>query len=128
MHSKHFFIYCGLLLMILGLLGFFGILGPTADSSWFGSYWWFDNIENWLFLGTGVVFLGIAYGIPPITKKFIATLFGLAWIIIGAYALFNQNLLGINFEFPVDGTFLIVIGLWALSVGRKRPDGGPKHH
>jgi len=57
MNPKQFLQIGGVVLIVVGLLGFFGLIGPTAESSIFGSAWWFDNGENWAHTILGVVAL-----------------------------------------------------------------------
>ena len=61
MNPKQFLLVGGGVLVLVGLLGFFGVIGPTAGQSIFGSTWWFDSGENWAHLVIGVVGLIAAF-------------------------------------------------------------------
>jgi ABC-type Fe3+-siderophore transport system permease subunit len=44
-NPKQFLTIGGAVLLLVGILGFIGIIGPDANSI-FGSAWYFDNAEN----------------------------------------------------------------------------------
>ncbi len=57
MNPKQFLLLGGLILTLVGILGFVGVIGPSAANSLFGANWWFDNGENWAHLVLGLVAL-----------------------------------------------------------------------
>ena len=57
MNPKQFLVIGGIILLLVGILGFVGILGPTASDSIFGATWYFDNAENWAHAVLGIVAL-----------------------------------------------------------------------
>ena len=111
--------------MLVGLLGFIGVIGPSSDASIFGSAWWFDNGENWAHLILGIVALAFAYGVKSESaQKNIVILVGvLALIATVSGFLLGSNFLGANLENPLDNILHLVIGVWALWAGLKKPAG-----
>ena len=120
MNPKQFLQLGGAALVLLGILGFF-LIGPTADSSIFGSAWWFDNGENYAHLILGIVALIAAFAISASAQKSLVMLLGIVGVLVGLYSIFNPSFLGANLENPSDTLLHIVVGAWALwaSTGRK---------
>lgn len=104
----------GSVLVVVGILGFIGIIGPTADKSIFGSFWWFDNAENWAHLVLGVVGLVASYVFPASLQKNLVALLGIVGVIVGVYNFGGQTLFGANLESPADLILHLVVGAWAL--------------
>lgn len=115
----------GIILVVVGILGFIGILGPTEDSSLFGSFWWFDNAENWAHTVLGIVALAAAYGLKDMnTQKSLVMIVGIVGILVGIYGFLSTNLLGANLENPADNILHLVVGAWALSASMMKKEGG----
>ncbi len=115
MNPKQFLVVGGAILVVVGILGFVGIIGPTAEQSIFGSGWWFDNGENWAHLILGVVGLIAAYTLPASAQKPLVMLLGVVGVLIGLYSLLiSQSFLGANLENPADSILHLVVGAWAL--------------
>ncbi len=114
MNPKQFLIIGGAVLVLVGVLGFVGVIGPTAAKSMFGSTWWFDNGENWAHLILGVVALIAAFTFPAGAQKPLVMLVGLLGLFFGVYNLFNTKFLGTNLESPADTILHFVVGIWAL--------------
>lgn len=115
MNPKQFLQWGGAVLVLVGVLGFIGVLGPTAEKSVFGSAWWFDNAENWAHLVLGVVgLLASKYFAAPQQKQLVMLL-GVVGVLIGLYSLFGKSeLLGANLENPADSLLHLAVGAWAL--------------
>ena len=111
----------GVVLVLVALLGFFHVLGPTADASIFGSTWWFDNGENWAHLILGVVGLIAAFTLSASMQKGLVMLLGVVGVLVAVYNLFSTNLLGANLESPMDLILHLVVGAWALYASLKKP-------
>jgi hypothetical protein len=125
MNPKQFLQMGGALLLVLGILGLVGVLGPTADQSIFGETWWFDNPENWAHLVVGVVTLIAAFALSARIQKQLVMVVGIVGVLVGLYGLFvSDELLGANLENPADIIFYVVVGLWALLASMKK--GAPK--
>ena len=115
MNPKQFLQIGGGVLVLVGLLGFLGVLGPTPESSIFGATWWFDNGENWAHLILGIVGLIAAYALPASGQKPLVMLLGIVGILIGLYSLLvSESFLGANLENPADSLLHLVVGAWAL--------------
>lgn len=113
--SKSFLIYGGIALVVLAILGFIGVTGPTADQSIFGTYWYFDNAENWAHLVLGVVALIAAYNLAPNHQMPLVIAVGLLGILVGLYGfIWSGMLLGASLENPSDNLLHIVVGGWAV--------------
>ncbi len=123
MTPKKFLQAGGGVLLAIGILGFAGIVGPTAGKSIFGDGWWFDMTESGML---GIVGLAAIIGaslIPAARQKLTVSIVGIVSLAIGLYSLFGQNLLGMNFETPTDTIFYLLIGVWALIVASRARDG-----
>lgn len=128
MNSKAFLKWGGIILVVIGILGFIGVVGPTAERSIFGAPWYFDNAENWAHLVLGVVALILAYAAGANVQRPIVMLLGIIGVVIGLYSLFapitaGRAFLGAQLQNPLDSLLHIVVGLWALMAFRKK--GGP---
>lgn len=119
--STNFLKFGGLVLVVVGLLGFVGIIGPTSSQSLFGAFWWFDNYENVVHLLLGIVGLVVAFALPMSLHKPVTLLVGVLALFFALYNLFSVNFLGANLESPADLVLHTVVAAWALysSLGNK---------
>lgn len=118
MNPKQFLQIGGVVLLLVGILGFIGVIGPGPDSL-FGSPWYFDNAENWAHAVLGIVALIAAYAFPAKTHKPIVMLVGILGILFGLYSLFGPvtegaNFMGAQLQNPADTILHFVVGIWAL--------------
>ncbi len=119
----------GVVLVVVALLGFFGIIGPTPERSIFGEGWWFDNAENWAHLVLGVVALLAMYALKnPMHQKWLVALVGILGVLFGVYSLFGgvpegTMFMGANLENPMDTILHLVVGAWALMAAFKKEPG-----
>ncbi|MEK7541347.1 MAG: hypothetical protein AAB533_00680 [Patescibacteria group bacterium] len=117
MTVKNFLTIGGIVLVVVGLGGMVGILGPTADSSVFGSLWWFDNGENWAHLILGVAALIVVFAVPSLGAP-VTLLVGVLGLLVGlwGFALMGgvPNFYGANLENPADNILHLAVGAWAL--------------
>lgn len=121
MNPKQFLQLGGAVLVLVGIFGFVGVIGPTAEDSLFGSTWWFDNAENWAHLVLGIVALLVAFVLPESTHKPIVLLVGVIALVVGLYSVMGEKMIwGANLENPADTALHIVVGLWALLAGMKK--------
>lgn len=115
MNSKQFLQVGGAVLLLLGILGYIGIIGPTPDKSLFGPAWWFDNNENLTHTVLGVVGLAAAFYAQPLWQKWLVFVLGVVGVVVGLYSLVvGPALLGANLENPADTLLHLAVGAWAL--------------
>ena len=113
MNPKNFLIIGGIVLVVVGVAGFAGIIGPTPEASIFGSLWWFDSAENWAHLVLGIAALIVAFGLAPLQAP-ITLIVGLLGLAVGVWGFMTPDLLGANLENPADNILHLVVGLWAI--------------
>lgn len=114
----------GIVLVLVAILGYVGVIGPTPESSIFGSFWYFDNAENIAHLVLGVVALGAVYALGSGMQKPLVIVVGVVGILAGLYSLLIGNmLLGAGLENPADTLLHLVVGAWALWAGMKGSAG-----
>src|SRR3989304_5698268 len=98
--AKGFLQIGGAVLLLVGILGYVGIIGPTAADSIFGDAWWFDNAENLAHTVLGVVGILASFVLPMGLQKTLVLLLGLVGILVAGYNLTSTTLLGANLENP----------------------------
>ena len=124
MNSRQFLLIGGGVLTLVGILGFVGVIGPTAEQSLFGPTWWFDSAENWAHLVLGVVALIAAYTLSAAMQKPLVMVVGALGVLIGLYSLFvSTSLLGANLENPADTVLHLAVGAWALFASMRKEAG-----
>ncbi len=122
MNPKQFLQIGGVVLVLVGLLGFFGLIGPTSDASIFGGAWWFDNGENWAHTILGIVALIAAGALKnPMQQKNLVILVGVLGIFFAVYNVFSTSFLGANLESPADLILHLAVGVWALWAAMRKP-------
>lgn len=121
MNPKSFLTIGGVVLVIVGLAGMVGILGPTPDTSIFGASWYFDNGENWAHLVGGIVALIVAYAAGSLQAP-VTLLVGVVTLLAGIWGFFlpsgMPNFYGANLENPLDNILHLAIGVWAFMAWR----------
>ena len=111
----------GAVLVLVAILGYFGVIGPTPAGSLFGGAWYFDNAENIAHLVLGVVALAASMWLGGDLQKKLVVLVGAIAVLVGLYSLIGgAMLLGANLENPADSLLHLVIGAWALWAGFKK--------
>ena len=116
LQPKGFLTVGGVVLLVVGLLGYLGILiGPTPTQSVFGTSWYFDNAENLAHTVLGIAGLAAAFIFPATWQKWLVALLGIIGVLVGVYSLLGSSmLLGANLENPADSLLHLVVGAWAL--------------
>ena len=116
----------GGVLVLIAILGYFGIIGPTPAGSLFGGAWYFDNAENVAHLVLGVVALAASMWLSGDLQKKLVILVGALAVLVGLYSLIGSSMLiGANLENPADSILHLAIGAWALwAAFRKESMGG----
>lgn len=126
MNPKQFLTIGGVILILIAILGWVNVIGPTADDSVFGEAWYFDMAENWAHLVLGVVALIAAFLFPATVNKPLVMLLGIIGILIGIYSVFGpvtegKAFLDAQLQNPGDSILHIVVGVWALWASMAKP-------
>lgn len=128
MTPRFYLAFTGCLLLLLGILGYVGIVGPLSNDSIFGVNWWVDNGQSIVYIILGIVSLLSAFVLrQPMVRKFIAFAIGgllvcvglLGIIIMRSHAMLNAGIA--HLENPTETILHLVLGLWAVWVAI-RPD------
>ena len=116
------------MLIVVGVLGFLGVIGPTPGQSLFGSFWWFDPAENVAHTVLGVAALVAAYTFRALWQRYLVMVVGALALVVGLYNLMGEVvLLGANLESPADLVLHLAVGAWALySVFGEKKEAGAK--
>ena len=115
MDPKQFLLIGGIVLAVVGVIGFFGIIGPTPEASVFGSAWWFDNGENWAHLILGVVAIALAYSAGANIQGWVTLLVGILGVLVALWGwIIGPSFYGANLENPLDNLLHLAVGAWAL--------------
>lgn len=108
----------GAVLVLVAILGYVGVIGPTSEQSIFGGAWFFDNAENVAHLVLGVVALLAAFWLSASLQKPLVIAVGVVAVLVGLWSLVvSTSLLGANLENPADTLLHLVVGAWALWAG-----------
>ena len=111
----------GIILVLVGVLGFF-LIGPTEEQSILGAAWWFDTYENWAHVVLGIVALVAAYGLKDAAmQKGLVMIVGIVALLVGIWGFFSPSLLGANLENPLDNILHLVVGAWGILASMKKP-------
>jgi len=117
---KGFLTYGGVVLLLLGLIGFFALNNATSSPAF-----WLDNGENFAHVGLGVIALAIVF-VPGLNTMFepyyrwIVILLGIVALFFAVYGFVVSgnpapNTFGLaNLENPADNILHLVVGAWAL--------------
>ena len=129
MNPKQFLTLGGLILLLLGIIGFLGLLNQNTTP-----FFWLDTSENIAHTVLGVVALAAVF-VPGLNKalepfyKWIVMAVGVIALFFGIYAFLvgsstaNFNTFGVaNLESPADGILHVVVGVWALYAALRPPE------
>jgi len=111
----------GIILLIVAILGFIGVIGPTEESL-FGPAWYFDEAENTAHFLLGVVALILFHFGSEGVQKSVVQILGVLGILVGLFSLFGPvttgvSLLGAQLQNPADTILHLIVGIWALCAG-----------
>lgn len=121
MNPRQFLLLGGAVLILVAILGFVGVIGPTPERSIFGGNWWFDNGENWAHLVIGVAGLITAFVLPAKLQKLLVIVLGVVGVLVGLYSLIiSTSFLGSHLQNPLDTILHLGVGAWALIAARGR--------
>ncbi len=123
MNPKQFLVIGGAVLLLVGVLGYMGVIGSTPEESIFGSTWWFDNAENLAHTVLGLVALIMAFVLPASLQKPLVMVLGIIGVLVGLYsAVVSTAFLGANLENPADTFLHLLVGAWALWASMKKQE------
>jgi hypothetical protein len=124
---KGFLTYGGVVLLLLGIIGFLGVFTQSSVPSFY-----LDNGENVAHTGLGIIALAIVF-VPGLNSAF-APYYRWIVILLGSVSLFfavygfavggntAPNTFGIsNLESPLDDILHLVVGVWALYAAWRAP-------
>ena len=115
MNPKQFLLIGGAVLVLVGILGYVGVIGPTPEKSFFGAMWWFDNGENLAHTVLGIAGLAAAFIFPAMWQKWLVIILGVVGLAVAAYGWFVGTMIyGANLENPADNILHLAVGTWAL--------------
>ena len=117
MNPKQFLMWGGVVLLLVGILGFIGVIGPTPDKSLFGETWWFDNGENWAHTLLGIVAIVASMHLSADMMKSLTMLVGVLALFFGVYNFFSTSFYGSSLESPADLILHLAVAAWALWAG-----------
>ncbi|MBI5644837.1 hypothetical protein HY970_01950 [Candidatus Kaiserbacteria bacterium] len=110
----------GAVLVLVAILGYVGVIGPTSEQSLFGGAWYFDNVENIAHLVLGLVALAAAFVLPGSLQKPLVIVVGVVAVLAGLWSLLvSTSLLGAGLENPADTVLHLVVGAWAIWSGMR---------
>jgi len=109
----------GVVLVLVAVLGYVGVIGPTPDMSLFGSFWYFDNAENVAHLVLGVVaLLAVNFVKDAGVHKLLALLVGALALVVALMNFMGEvNILGAMLQNPADMLLHLLVGAWGLYAG-----------
>ncbi len=118
MNPKQFLLIGGIILLVLGLVGFI-FPNPIGNTSIVQ----FDIWENWIHTLLGIAAIVFAFVLPAVAQRWLTLIVGaVAIFFTGAgFALIGQDFpnlwSGANLENPVDNVIHLLVGIWGLTVG-----------
>lgn len=116
MNPKTFLRWGGIILLVLGILGFIAPnIGGTLFKFWPG--------ENWAHTILGVVALLAAYRLGESAQRTLVWIVAVVALVAGIWGFFvagraAPNFLGVNLDNPVDNLLHIVVGIWGVLAAR----------
>lgn len=114
LNTKGFLQVGGVVLLAVGILGFVGIIGPTAKMSIFGDFWWFDSAENLAHTVLGVVALAAAFSLTAPLQRYLVIAVGVLGLVVGLYNFTSTTLAWAMLQSPADLVLHLAVGSWAL--------------
>ncbi len=121
---KGFLMSGGLVLLLLGLIGFVFLNGSATQSA-LGSFFWLDNSENFAHVALGIVALAAVY-VPGLNTalapyyRWIVILVGLLALFFGVYGFLvagnaTPNTFGLSNLELGDNLLHLVVAAWAFA-------------
>ena len=119
MNPKQFLMLGGIILLLLGVIGFVApnLLGKTL---------YFDNAENWAHTVLGIVAIGASYALGASAQRSLTGIVGVVALFFGVWGFVVSgraapNFYGItNLEF-LDNIVHLAVAVWAYLAMRGKP-------
>jgi hypothetical protein len=115
-NPKQFLLIGGIVLLLLGIVGFVGVFSDTKSA------FYLDAGENIAHTVLGVVAIAAAYLLKDATlQKWLVVVVGIVALFFGVYGFIvagnaAPNTFGVsNLESPADDVLHLVVGVWALA-------------
>jgi len=113
--SRNFLMWVGYVLIVLGILGFIRVLGPTAQHSIFGNFWWMSSQVDLIYIVSGIVSLFSAYVLPENIVQMVTYAIGVVAFFVGLYGLFwATKIFTVPLEGAIGNLINLLIGVWGL--------------
>ena len=126
--NNGFLLYCGIVLLAAGALGYADILGPTMQKSMLHELWWFDNRENISHITLGVFALTASSLVTKqVIKRWLVLILGTLAAIVSVYNMQQTTILHAQLQSPLDTLFHTLIAVWAY-VSAFHPQNNRSHH
>lgn len=117
-NPKAFLQLGGGVLLLVAVLGYVGIIGPTPEQSLFGMFWYFDNAENIAHFVLGVVAIASVFVLSSELQKPLVIVVGFVALLAGLASLFGvPSVFGAGLENPADTILHLFVAAWALWAG-----------
>ena len=117
MSTRTFLRLSGLILASTSAIGLLDIVGPAADDSLLGPFWWFDDTESYIHLILAVFSFWASYAFSRTNQINLAFATGVLFMVFGFYNIFSQEFFGVSFHSIPDKIVHIVLGAVAFWVG-----------
>lgn len=104
----------GLILLLIGISGVVGLLGPTSSQSIFGGSFVVDSNQFSAYLIIGFIALASAFFFSPLWQRYFSVFLGITALYIGLYSFISPIFFGVHIEVPTEMIIYLVIGAWGL--------------
>jgi len=115
MNPKQFLMLGGVVLLILGVLGFILPKGELI-----GRTLWFDNAENYAHTVLGIVAIIASYALGASAQRTLTGIVGVVALFFGVWGFFRPTFDGANLE-TLDNIIHLAVAVWAYLSMRGRP-------
>jgi hypothetical protein len=116
-NPKVFLTLAGLVFLLLGILGFIGLLGPVKEKSVFNATWYLDSAESSVYITLGIICLIAILLLPKVAQRGLTLIIAAGSFFFGVYSLFTSQVGPAMLQSPADTALLLIIGTWALWSG-----------
>ncbi len=115
MNPKQFLMWGGVVLLVLGVLGF---ILPNGEL--LGKNLYFDNAENWAHTVLGIVAIVASYALGASAQRTLVGIVGVVALFFGVWGFFRPTFDGAHLEF-LDNIIHLAVAVWAYLSMRGKP-------